>query len=195
MYRQMTNPIRGGSQVEEGALRGADEISHEGREVHPHEADERTEVEQLGTQLIAHGERTDKCQPSHEEDVVAGDLRSGIERAEEAAGDGIVPAHPVEQPARGEMRAGARADRGDQERQVDREEQGGPAGLARDEDERGVDVGKALVAGPDQLRGVDLRWRPGPRSRDRSERSPAGCCGGDRGPLPRGSRCRRSRCT
>src|SRR5271166_650473 len=140
---------QGRHEVEEGALAGADVITHEGCDVHPHEADERTEVEQLGAELITHGERTDQRQPPHKEDVVPRNLRSGIDCTEEAAGNGIVPAHAVEQPARGEMRTGPGSDRGDQERQVDREEQGRPTGLARNENERGIDVGKILMSGPD----------------------------------------------
>ena len=56
MYRQMTKPSSGGSKIEECPSLGSNEIAHECREVHPHEADERAEVEQLGPELIAHRE-------------------------------------------------------------------------------------------------------------------------------------------
>ena len=44
-----------------------------------------------------------------------------------------------------------------------------PPGLAGDEDEGRVHVGTALVAGPDELRGVDLARREDAGQRGRSE--------------------------
>ena len=88
----------------------------------------RAEVEQLSTELIAHGERARQCQSTHQQDVIARDMGPGIDHTEEAAGNGIVAAHAVKQAARGEVRARTGTDRGDQRAQIyDVEERRPPA--------------------------------------------------------------------
>ena len=80
--------------------------------VHSHEGNERTEVQELSTTLIAQCEGADQSQHTHEQNVVPGNAVLAFHNAEKGLGDGIVAAHSVKQPRRRELRTHSRADVG-----------------------------------------------------------------------------------
>ena len=118
-------------------------VADERRQVDAHERDERAEVQQLGAELIAERQAAGEREHADEQHVVPRNAVSRVDGAEEPRGQRVAPSHAIEQPRRAEMRARARSEVRDEQRQADEHEEPGAAGLARHVHERRVHVGKA----------------------------------------------------
>ena len=101
---------------EDGLAFCSQEIVHKRRHVDAHERNQCAEVKHLRTEVISKDERARQRKDAYKNNVVAGNPRARIYRGKKLPRNGVIAPHPIEQPARPQMRPRSRTYTRDQQR-------------------------------------------------------------------------------